>query len=87
MGNEQAKVDPKELAKEQARVITRSQRKLEREAKKLEGQEAKSLREIKKLAEKGQHQAAKIVAKDIARSRATRNQYLTMSSQLKVMSM
>ena len=37
MGNEQAKVDPKELAKEQARVITRSQRKLEREAKKLEG--------------------------------------------------
>ena len=53
MGNEQAKVDPKEYMKEQKRIITHSQRKLEREAKKLETQEAKSMREIKKLAEKG----------------------------------
>lgn len=55
MGNKQPNVDPKEAAKEQKRIINRSQRKLERECKKLEGQEAKTMREIKKLAEKGQH--------------------------------
>ena len=53
MGNAQPNVDPKEAAKEQKRVINRSQRKLEREVKKMEGQEAKTLREIKKMAEKG----------------------------------
>ena len=53
MGNEQAKVDPKEAMKEQTRIINRSTRKLERECKKMEGQEAKTMREIKKLAEKG----------------------------------
>ena len=87
MGNKQAAVDPKELAKEQKRIINRSQRKLERESQKLERQEKKSLQEIKKLAEKGQHNAAKIIAKDVARTRVTRNQYLNMSSQLKSMSM
>ena len=55
MGNKQGQVDPKEAAKEQKRVITRSQRKLEREIKALERQEAKTMREIKKLATSGQH--------------------------------
>ena len=86
MGNEAAKQDPKEAMKEQTRIINRSTRKLERECKKMESQEAKTMKEIKKLAEKGQHNAAKIMAKDIARNRTARNQYMNMASQLKVMS-
>ena len=55
MGNKQGPApDPKEVAREQKRVITRSQRKLEREIKASERTEAKTKREIKKLAEKGQ---------------------------------
>ena len=61
-------------------MLARAQRKIEREAKKCETTEAKSLKEIKALAQKGQHQAAKIQAKDVGRLRAMRTQYLTMSS-------
>ena len=85
MGNKQAQVDPKEAAKEQKRVIQRSQRKLEREIKGLERQEAKTMKEIRKLAESGQHNAAKILSKDVGRNRAQRNQYRNLSSNMTVM--
>lgn len=39
----------------------------------MDGQEAKTMKEIKKLATKGQHQAAKIMAKDVARMRVQKN--------------
>ena len=45
------------------------------------------LKEIKKMAEKNQHAAAKIMSKDLVRSRKQREQYLMMSSQLKSMAM
>ena len=60
--------------------MTRAERKIERECKKLEGTEKKTLAEIKKLATAGQHNAAKILAKDITRQRQQRNQFLMMSS-------
>ena len=50
MGNSQPKIDPKEQAKENKRVITRAIRQIERERTKLQNQEAKTLKEIKKLA-------------------------------------
>lgn len=78
-------MDPKEQIKEQKRLLTRAQRKIERESKKLETQEKKTLAEVKKLATKGQHDAAKIMAKDIARQRTQQKQMLMMSSQLKSM--
>jgi len=53
----------------------------------MEAQKAKMLKEIKKMAQANQHQAAKIMSKDLVRSRQQRNQYLTMSSQLKSMQM
>ena len=68
MGAKQGKqIDPQEVAREQKRTIRRSQRKLEREVKNLERQEAKTMKEVKKLAEQGQHAAARIMAKDIVR--------------------
>ena len=45
------------------------------------------MKEIKKLATAGQHNAAKILAKDVARQRKQRDQYLMMSSQIKSMAM
>ena len=69
MGNNAPKVDPKEQAKENKRVITRAIRNIERENKKLQGQEAKTLKEIKTLAQKNQHGPAKLMSKDLVRSR------------------
>lgn len=87
MGNSQPKIDPKEVAKQNKRMIDRSIRTIEREQKKLQAQEKKLLAEIKVLATKNQHGPAKIMAKDLIRTRAQINQYYTMTSQLKAISM
>ena len=83
MGNTQPKKDPKEVAKENQRMLKRAIRTIEREQKKLQNGEAKLLKEIKALAQKNQHGPAKILSKDLVRKRAQVNQYYTMISQLK----
>lgn len=52
MGNKAPEIDPKELAKQNRRQIDRAVRTVEREQKKMQGQEAKLLKEIKALATK-----------------------------------
>ena len=84
MGNSQPKIDPKEQAKQNKRTITRAIRQIERERNKLQAQEAKTLKEIKALAMKNQHGPAKIMSKDLVRSRAQVNMYYTMASQMRV---
>ncbi len=69
MGAEQSKVDPKEQMRNHKRMMDRAARKIERERQKMEQQEKKHIREITKLAKQGQHQAAKILSKDVARIR------------------
>ena len=59
----------KEQIREQKRSVDRSKRSLEREAKKLERERKKMLTQIKKMAEKGQTTGAKMLAKDIVRSK------------------
>ena len=85
MGNKGPAPDPKEVAREQKRIITKSERKLNREISAMERQEAKTMREVKKLATAGQHDAAKILTKDIARNRAMRTHYRKMASNMLVM--
>ena len=68
-------------------MIDKSIRTVEREQKKLQAQEVKLLKEIKVLATKNQHGPAKIMAKDLVRSRAQINSYYSMTSQLKAISM
>ena len=87
MGNSQPKQDPKEVAKENQRMLRRAIRTVEREQKKLQQQEGKVLKEIKALATKNQHGPAKILSKDLVRMRAQVNQYYTMISQLKSIEM
>ena len=59
----------KEQIREQKRSVDRSKRALEREAKKLERERKKMLAQIKKMAQKGQTTGAKMLAKDIVRSK------------------
>ena len=56
----------KEIVREQTRTLDRASRKIEREIKNLQRQEAKQLKEVEKLAKQGQHGPAKTVAKSVA---------------------
>jgi charged multivesicular body protein 2A len=87
MGNKAPEVDPKEVARQNKRMISKSIRTVEREQKKLMAQEAKLLKDIKALATKNQHGPAKLLSKDLVRQRAQVNQYYTMISQLKAIEM
>ena len=72
MGNEEIlppEIPVKEQIKMQKRSVDRSRRALEREAKKLERERKKMLTQIKKLAESGKTTGAKMLAKDIIRSK------------------
>lgn len=80
MGNKQPKLDPKEEAKQNKRTIQRAIRQIDRERTKLQAQETKTLREIKTLAQKNQHGPAKIMSKDLVRSRQQINMFYTMAS-------
>ena len=84
MGNKQPKLSPEEEAKQNKRTIKKAIRDIERERGRLQKQETKTLAEIKKLATQNQHNAAKVMSKDLVRSRAQVNMYYQMGSQLKV---
>ena len=87
MGNQQVKLTPKELAKNNKRVVDRAVRSIEREQKKLQGQEVKCLKEIKALATKNQHGPAKTMAKNLVRIRSQVNNMYQMKAQLGAISM
>ena len=87
MGNKPPQKSPEEIAKENKRMLSRAIRTVEREQKKLQNQEAKLLKDIKALAQKNQHGPAKILSKDLVRTRSQVNQYYTMISQLKAIEM
>jgi len=52
MGNSAPKKTPKELARENKRIVDKAVRKIESERQKLQNNETKLLEEIKKLAKK-----------------------------------
>ena len=87
MGNQAPKKTPKELARENKRIVDRAVKSIDRERNKLDGNEKKLLEEIKKLAKKNQHAPAKALSKDLIRTRNQINQYYIMTSQLKAISM
>ena len=77
----------KEQIKEQKRSVDRSKRALEREAKKLERERKKMLAQIKKMAQKGQITGAKMLAKDIVRSKNQQAKLEQFVGQLNAVSM
>jgi len=73
---------PKELLREHQRAITRAQRDIDRERTNLQNQEKKVIMEIKKAAKQGQMGAAKIMAKDLVRTRNHIQKFYQMRAQL-----
>eukprot|EP00696_Hemimastix_kukwesjijk_P015669 gnl/Hemi2/3896_TR1367_c2_g1_i1.p1 gnl/Hemi2/3896_TR1367_c2_g1~~gnl/Hemi2/3896_TR1367_c2_g1_i1.p1 ORF type:complete len:228 (-),score=103.36 gnl/Hemi2/3896_TR1367_c2_g1_i1:222-905(-) len=65
------------------RQLTRAQRDIDRERVKMQNAEKKLLAEIKKSAKQGQMDSAKILAKDLVRTRANISKFYKMSATLK----
>jgi charged multivesicular body protein 2A len=89
MGTEEIvpEIPVKEQIKMQKRSVDRSRRALEREAKKLERERKKMLVQIKKLAEKGQTTGAKMMARDIVRSKSQQAKLEQFVGQLSAVSL
>ena len=77
----------KEKQRDSERVMTRSVNKIEYEIKKLDKNETKALKEIEKLARKGQHGPAKTMAKTVGMIRAQRTNMYNTQANLTSMSM
>jgi len=73
--------------REQQRLVQRSIREIERERMSLQNNEKKTIIEIKKLAKQGQTAAAKILAKDLVRTRSYITKMYNMRAQLQAVSM
>eukprot|EP00179_Madagascaria_erythrocladioides_P020334 CAMPEP_0198337866 /NCGR_PEP_ID=MMETSP1450-20131203/31466_1 /TAXON_ID=753684 ORGANISM="Madagascaria erythrocladiodes, Strain CCMP3234" /NCGR_SAMPLE_ID=MMETSP1450 /ASSEMBLY_ACC=CAM_ASM_001115 /LENGTH=193 /DNA_ID=CAMNT_0044042707 /DNA_START=208 /DNA_END=786 /DNA_ORIENTATION=- len=78
---------PQEIIKEHQRTIRRAIREMDREKRRLEQEEQKQIREVKKLAREGQMGAAKIVAKNVVRSRSYQQKFIRMRAQLQAVSL
>jgi len=78
---------PQEQMREQQRLVQRSIREIDRERMSLQANEKKTIIEIKKLAKQGQVPAAKILAKDLVRTRAYITKMYTMRAQLQTVHM
>ena len=78
---------PKELLRENKRMIDRSIRELERERTRLETQEKKVIADIKKTAKLGQMDAVKVMAKDLVRTRQHVKKFMLMKANLQAVSL
>lgn len=81
------KVDPKEQAREWKSTLRKEQRKIERETTKIKREEQKIHMEAKKLVKEGRVDNAKILAKEIARSRRARERMMCTKANLNTMEM
>ncbi|KAK5080149.1 ESCRT-III subunit protein did4 [Exophiala xenobiotica] len=81
------RMTPQEKLRKHQRALEKTMRELDREKKKLEGQQNTLQRSIKQNAEKGQLNAAKVQAKDLARTRKYIERFNQTSVQLKAISL
>ena len=77
----------KEQIRDQKRSVDRSKRALEREKTRLEREKKKMLTQIKKLALAGQHNGAKMMARDIVRMTTQMNKLTEFIGQLSAISL
>ncbi|KAJ2556837.1 ESCRT-III subunit protein did4 [Coemansia sp. RSA 1933] len=73
---------PREKMRQNLRALTRAQRELDRERSKMETQEKKLIADIKKSAQAGQINAAKVMAKDLVRTRRYIQKFYQMRTSL-----
>eukprot|EP01112_Ceratiomyxa_fruticulosa_P022461 TRINITY_DN821_c0_g1_i1.p1 TRINITY_DN821_c0_g1~~TRINITY_DN821_c0_g1_i1.p1 ORF type:complete len:216 (+),score=53.81 TRINITY_DN821_c0_g1_i1:182-829(+) len=73
---------PKEILREHLRAINKSKREIDRERVQLQNQEKRLIIEIKKMAKQGQMGPARIMAKDLVRTRNQIQKFYNMGAQL-----
>jgi charged multivesicular body protein 2A len=78
---------PAEMLRERQRVLNRSIRELERERAALQAQEKRIIGDIKKSAKAGQMNAARIMAKDLVRTRQHIDKFYKMKTHLQAVSL
>eukprot|EP00727_Mastigamoeba_balamuthi_P006729 m51a1_g2677 putative charged multivesicular body protein 2a (227) ;mRNA; f:732523-733480 len=78
---------PQEMLREQQRALNRAMREIDRERINLQNQEKRMIIEIKKLARQGQLGAAKIMAKDLVRTRQYIQKFYKMHAELQSVSL
>ncbi|KAG0006834.1 Charged multivesicular body protein 2A [Modicella reniformis] len=78
---------PAEALRAHQRALNKAQRELDRERMKLEQQERKIIQDIKKTAKAGQMNAAKVMAKDLVRTRRYIQKFYQMKTQLQAVSL
>jgi len=78
---------PKEILRENQRKLKRAIRDIDRERVKLQNQEKQIIVDIRKMATQGQINAARIMAKDLVRTRNHVTHFYTLKSQLQAVSL
>lgn len=78
---------PRELLRENQRLIRRSQREIDRERVALQRQEKQVTLEIKQMAKQNQMGAARILARDLVRTRTNIQKFYRLRSQLQAVSL
>jgi len=81
------RLTPQEIIKEHQRTINKAIREIERERGRLQRSEGKTILDIKKAARDGQMGAAKIMAKDLVRTRKHVEKMYRMKTQLQAVSL
>lgn len=81
------RMTPQEKLRKHQRALDKTMRELDREKRKLETQQTTLQRSIKSNAEKGQMNAAKVQAKDLARTRKYIDRFNQTTVQLKAISL
>lgn len=81
------RMTPQERLRKHQRALERTQRELDRERSRLESQEKTLIADIRKAAKDGHNSSAKVMAKDLVRTRAYIQKFYTMKTQLQAISL
>lgn len=81
------RLTPQERLRKHQRALERTQRELDRERVRLEGQEKSLIADIKKAAREGHAASAKVMAKDLVRTRNYIQKFYGMKTQLQAISL
>jgi len=78
---------PQEMLRQNQRALNRAMRDLDRERAQLENQEKRIIADIKKMAQKGEMDAVKIMAKDLVRTRRYVKKFMMMRANIQAVAL
>jgi len=78
---------PQEMLRQNQRALNRAMRDMDRERAQLENQEKRIIADIKKMAQKGEMDAVKIMAKDLVRTRRYVKKFMMMRANIQAVAL